>query len=286
MSRSNPHASVESATPLIRGTINAILVSRRRRLRRCPRCRRAHPGEGLDANQRSRHNSGRFVAHHTSDPVDPVVVVAACRVATADAEHADSENNVPSRDGPRGGSDHCESCLLQIDMAFCCERSYRMRPRSGRYRRYLRASAATVCQTDVTAHGAAGITIVAHPLIPGSTAAVAQTARPVVRTRARAKPAPSTRIAVVSDEVQDQTSSSMAGEATTRKFSVSPGIIVAVAGMISTRRTGGAAGVNSRALSGAQLAAASELSQKRTRVEARYNGIVISLSLVIQKPWR
>ncbi|MHB1097661.1 MAG: hypothetical protein ACYC3F_16000 [Gemmatimonadaceae bacterium] len=87
----------------------------------------------------------------------------------------------------------------------------------------------------------------------------------------------------MSDEVQDQTSGSMAGEATTRNLSVSPGIIVEVAGMISTRRTGGAAGVSSRALSGAQLAAASELSQKRTSVEVRYNGIAISLPLVIQK---
>jgi hypothetical protein len=88
---------------------------------------------------------------------------------------------------------------------------------------------------------------------------------------------------VGSDEVQDQTSGSIAGEATTRNLSVSPGIIIAVAGMISTRRTGGAAGVNSRALSGAQLAAASELSQKRTRYEVRFNGIAISLPLVIHR---
>ena len=83
---------------------------------------------------------------------------------------------------------------------------------------------------------------------------------------------------MVSDEVQDQTSGRTAGEATTRNLSASPGIIVAVAGMMSTRRTGGAAGVNSRALSGAQLAAASELSQKSTRVEVRYNGIAIGLT--------
>jgi hypothetical protein len=31
------------------------------------------------------------------------------------------------------------------DSAFCCERSNRMRPRSGRYRRHTRSSAATAC---------------------------------------------------------------------------------------------------------------------------------------------
>ena len=53
-------------------------------------------------------------------------------------------------------------------------------------------------------HGTAGVTIVAQALMPGSTAAVAQTATPVVRSSDRAKPAASTRIAVVSDDVQNR----------------------------------------------------------------------------------
>jgi len=121
--------------------------------------------------------------------------------------------------------------------------------------------------------------IVAQPLIPGSTTAAAHTATPVVRTRDRVTPAPSTRIAVVSDEVQDQTSGRTAGEATTRNRRVSPGIIVAVAGRMSTRRNGGATGVNTPARSEVpQPAVTTAPSQSTMSVEVRYDGISIGLT--------
>ena len=143
----------------------------------------------------------------------------------------------------------------------------------------LRKTRVVAGSVVAAAYGTAGITIVAQALMPGSTTAAAQTATPVVRRRARAKPVPSTRNAAVSDEVHVQKSSWMAGTAVARNRTVSPGIMVAVTGTMSARRSGGTATIRSTGRSVAsQPVVASTQSSSTATIEIRDDVIAIGLT--------
>ena len=92
---------------------------------------------------------------HFGQGVQPDLVAARSGNCRRAAAHAYPPRAVGTPAGPAcelcfGGETESPGGFTIIlcphdDLAFCCERSNRMRPRSGRYRRPLRSSAATAC---------------------------------------------------------------------------------------------------------------------------------------------